>query len=170
MENKIHLYDANDVKIGETFSRRARQLVSQQRAEWVDEAKTAIRFAPDAEEGWETGGAEPLPPAAEPASLKTESAAKEGLYMIAERRIRERNRFALHSTAFIPVGLFLLILFDGIYRSNGFLLFILGGWVTAYGIHFIHFVMNYANNSLSVKERRLRKLAAEVERLKRMGY
>ena len=47
MESKVLLYDSNDVKIGETFTRRARQLVKQQRASWINENQDAIRFAPD---------------------------------------------------------------------------------------------------------------------------
>jgi len=49
MENKITLYNSNNTRIGETFERRARQLVRQQRAMWVDESQTAIRFAPGME-------------------------------------------------------------------------------------------------------------------------
>jgi len=49
MENKITLYNSNNVRIGETFARRARQLVKQQRAMWTDDTETAIRFAPGME-------------------------------------------------------------------------------------------------------------------------
>jgi hypothetical protein len=49
MERKVTLYNAANVKIGETFTRRARQLVNRQRAAWVDEAQTAIRFYPNME-------------------------------------------------------------------------------------------------------------------------
>ena len=49
MENRISLYNANGVKIGDTFTRRARQLVRQQRAMWTDDSQTAIRFAPGME-------------------------------------------------------------------------------------------------------------------------
>ncbi|MCL2378226.1 MAG: 2TM domain-containing protein [Defluviitaleaceae bacterium] len=45
MESKVLLYDSNNVKIGETFARRARQLVKQQRASWVGDNHEAIRFA-----------------------------------------------------------------------------------------------------------------------------
>jgi len=45
MENKVLLFDSNDVKIGETFIRRAKQLVKQQRAIWIDDNQSAIRFA-----------------------------------------------------------------------------------------------------------------------------
>ena len=49
MEDKVILYNSSDVKIGETFPRRAKQLVRQQRAMWVDDSHTAIRFAPGME-------------------------------------------------------------------------------------------------------------------------
>ncbi|MCL2286055.1 MAG: hypothetical protein FWC32_06765 [Firmicutes bacterium] len=49
MEKKVVLYNHNNVKIGETFIRRARQLVRQQRAMWTDDSETAVRFAPGME-------------------------------------------------------------------------------------------------------------------------
>jgi len=49
MENKVTLYNSNNIKIGETYMRRARQLVRQQRAIWTDSYETAIRFAPGAD-------------------------------------------------------------------------------------------------------------------------
>ena len=49
MDNKVSLYNANGAKIGDTFARRARQLVRQQRAMWTDDSQTAIRFAPGME-------------------------------------------------------------------------------------------------------------------------
>jgi len=49
MENKVLLYNSSDIKIGETYARRARQLVKQQRAMWIDDTQTAIRFAPGME-------------------------------------------------------------------------------------------------------------------------
>ena len=48
MESKVILYNAHGVKIGETFARRARQLVNRQRAQWV-EGENAVRFFPDME-------------------------------------------------------------------------------------------------------------------------
>ena len=49
MEKKIELYNSNNIKIGETYVRRARQLVNRQRARWVDSNQTAIRFYPEME-------------------------------------------------------------------------------------------------------------------------
>ena len=44
MESKVLLYNSNDIKIGETSSQEAREIVSRQRAEWVDNNHTMIRF------------------------------------------------------------------------------------------------------------------------------
>lgn len=44
MEPKVILYDSSNAKIGETYARRARQLVKQQRAFWTDEKQTAVKF------------------------------------------------------------------------------------------------------------------------------
>jgi len=49
MERKVILYNSNDIKIGETFPRRAQQLVRRQRAAWIDDGQTAIRFYPNME-------------------------------------------------------------------------------------------------------------------------
>ena len=44
MESKVLLYNSNNVKIGETTAHRAREIVKRQRAEWIDNNHTAIRF------------------------------------------------------------------------------------------------------------------------------
>jgi len=49
VEEKIVLYDSNNNRLGQTFSRRARQLVNQQKAMWIDDSQTAIRFHPGME-------------------------------------------------------------------------------------------------------------------------
>ena len=46
MSSMITMLDASDNKIGETFSRRAKQLVKQQRAAWISEDQKAIKFVP----------------------------------------------------------------------------------------------------------------------------
>jgi|GEM_PF-1830503 len=47
--NNIQLFNADGVKIGETFPRRAKQLVKQQRGVWTDWTETAVRFYPGME-------------------------------------------------------------------------------------------------------------------------
>jgi hypothetical protein len=157
MESKIQLFDANNIKVGETFSRRARQLVNQQRAEWTDESQTAIRFAPDAEMEWET------PPPVEASFDKNN-----GIYLLAETRLRERYYFILHSIAFLPV-LFFIIIYGNSVRAMGFAYFFTGGWMTAYAIHLYLYIKKRLFYSSAWQKRRIRKLESEVERIKMMG-
>ncbi|MCL2577440.1 MAG: 2TM domain-containing protein [Defluviitaleaceae bacterium] len=89
MESKVLLYDSKDVKIGETFARRARQLVKQQRASWIDDKQDAIRFAP----GMEKMDISMTDDIYEESS--TESFDKE-LMMLARRRVHARFAFKLH--------------------------------------------------------------------------
>jgi len=49
MDGKVLLLNSDSVKIGETFFRRAAQLVRQQRAEWTDDSQMAGRFHPGKE-------------------------------------------------------------------------------------------------------------------------
>ena len=44
MESKVLLYNSNNVKVGETSAHMARDIVKRQRAEWIDNNHTAIRF------------------------------------------------------------------------------------------------------------------------------
>ena len=85
MVSKVLLYDANDAKVGETFMRRARQLVNQQRAQWIDDSHSAIRFAPDVNK-WEK---EVVPSS----TITTDSEDDSWLYTLAEKRLHERKLF-----------------------------------------------------------------------------
>jgi len=106
MEGKVLLYDSNDIKIGETFTRRARQLVKQQRASWINENQDAIRFAPgmenfDATSIDDVGKKRPM------RSLDTE----DELMKLAKRRVYARFAFELHGS----IALALSVLFVVIY-------------------------------------------------------
>ena len=173
MESKVIMYDASGAEVGETYTRRARQLVKQQRAVWADDTHTAIRFAPDAMEEWEVAPAPP-PGAAAPASDKSSA-----LYALAERRVRDRRLIVLHSVALIPVFFLILLWGVGSYhaRRGGemFLIFMgigMGAWVTAYICHLRNYIRMSAYLPLpgSWAARRKMKLDVEVERLRRMGY
>ena len=163
MEDKVILFDSNGVKVGETFQRRARQLVNQQRAEWVDDNRKAVRFAPDVEE-WEK---EATPLAMATTDLKED----ERIYALAERRLHERKMFLIHTLGFIPGYFILYLITIGILYSEGFALFTFGAWSMAYAIHSFFFAKTHLRGFRLVdrKERRARKLAIEVDRLKRMG-
>ena len=50
MIDQLAVYDENGTQIGMTFPKRARQLISKQRAVWHDDAHTAIRLLPEPKE------------------------------------------------------------------------------------------------------------------------
>ena len=173
MEGKVIMYDANGTEIGETYTRRARQLVKQQRAIWADDTHTAISFMPDTVEDWE------LTPPPAPSSTHTptpEIDRTSTLYAIAAKRMRDRRRIIWHSLALVPV--FIIIFIWGItsyhatrHGGEGFLIFMgfsWGVWITAY----INHLRAYLKNSDYIPRSTRRKilLDAEVDRLRRMGY
>ena len=165
MEAKILLYDSNDVKIGETFMRRARQLVKQQRATWVDDRQNAIRFAPDAED-WEEA---PLFPA-----LEHKEPDDDWIIALAEKRLRARKLFMLHSIVLLPAFFMFFVIATVIantWHSEPAWLFIgltFGSWTTSYAIHIYLFAKTicYPFPSPNWNERKARRLAAEVAMLK----
>ena len=172
MEGKIIMYDAEGTEVGVTYSRRARQLVKQQRAVWADDTHTAIRFTPDAADEWELEPATTAPHSA-PDARKSSI-----LYALAEKRIHDRRRIIWHSVALIPV--FILIFLWGLtsyHARRGGEMFILfmgfgwGVWLTAYVAHLRNYVKS--NNFAGLggwEARRKLQLEAEVDRLRRMGY
>jgi len=170
MESKVLLIDAAGTEIGETYSRRARQLVKQQRAIWADDTHTAIRFMPDQEEEWETTRESDPTPRAEKNP--------EVLYAIAEKRIRDRRRMILHALALIPgyiaIAIIWAVLNNGRWYETSWLTmgFAWGMWTMYFIAHIRTFTREYSY-FLRPKDwemRRRLRLEEEVDRLKRMGY
>ena len=151
MESKVSLYNSNDVKIGETFLRRARQLVRRQRATWVDDSQVAIRFAPgmeymdDATVEHETEAPEKAPDTvAVSAPSPVGDVPVDWMMPIVEKRMRERRRFVVHTFIFIPVLVLLNYLF--------FFYFVvpLFAWVTIYAIHaYLHITNKFARRRIA---------------------
>jgi hypothetical protein len=169
MESKVLLFDENGVGMGETFMRRARQLVGRQRAEWVDESHSAIRFSAGAAD---TAAAEPSRAAGHVAPSVT-AKAESALYELAQKRIRERGRFILHTLVSFILTAFLLMVIDTSYDGERVIpAFFLGCVFSLYAVHVWSF-MRKRLRRLSIPriaDYRARKLAAEVDKLKRMGY
>jgi len=176
MESKVIMYDASGTEVGETYTRRARQLVKQQRAIWADDTHTAIRFAPDTEDDW-TPEPVPAPPLATtaPATEKTNAS----LYALAEKRLRDRKWLIWHTVALVPV--FFIILIWGVSSWNArrggemFLIvmgFCWGAWATSYVAHLRSYIRmsGYIPRPGNWEARRKLSLDVEVDRLKRMGY
>jgi len=108
MEGKVLLYNSLDTKIGETYTRRARQLVKQQRASWVDDSQKAIRFAP---------GMENLDDAAAIDMHETEamqgidSLADHELMRFAKRRVHARFALRLHASISLILCVFFVVIY-----------------------------------------------------------
>ena len=176
MEGKVIMYDANGVEIGETYTRRARQLVKQQRAVWADDTHTSIRFAPDTEDEWEKA---PVPTATAPPSPTPVADRSSTLYALAERRMRDRRRIILHTVALIPV--FVIIFIWGLasyhsVRGGEMYLIFMGIFWGVWGTSYVSHLRNYIKTAGSLprpggwEARRKMMLDVEVDRLKRMGY
>ena len=177
MEAKITLYNADGTQIGETFSRRARQLVKQQRAVWVDDDHTAIRFNPDPvefESDWEDALDKPIRPAVE------KHPEHDPVYVFAKKKLKERRRVILHLWLLIPeiIG---FALFASLIPSSDLSHFVMGmsfgTLLTANGCNVWYYYDRYVKDqpinvgTLSYwQNRREIQLAAEVEKLRRMGY
>ena len=166
IDTKVTLYDAENKRMGETFSRRARQLVKQQRANWTDETHTAIRFLPDAAEEWE---AETETPEA-PASMD------KNLYALATKRINTRRKMFWHTLGLIPGYMFFAVAANGWMRYGFDRGLFVGVMFTLWTLSYIYTVRQFIKHNkgffplAEMENRRARKLLDEVERLKRMGY
>lgn len=167
MKNKVMLFDAGGEQVGETFMRRARQLVSQQRAEWINEG--AIRFAPDAkieEAEWTTDLHDHRD-----MQVDTKKSGKTGpealLYYIAEQRLHERKMFMWHSLMMVPGYAVILVLAMYLGRNGEmFLAIFWAAWTTPYLMRAFGFIR--ARMREYHPENRVRQLEAEVDKLKRL--
>ena len=159
MSNMIAMLDASDNKIGETFFRRAKQLVKQQRATWTSEYQKAIKFLPGMENVSEEAKDVPQDPADE-----------KWIHELAIKRIQDRKLFKRHSIAIAPGLIMALIIAGGLIDAalgGEAALFFLGlAWgslSTAYFIHAFFYLKKYPVRSVaSKKARREREIAAEI--------
>jgi len=106
MEGKVLLYDSNDVKIGETFIRRAKQLVKQQRASWIGDNHDAIRFAPGMEKLDDTM-ADGIYVRQ---SIQSMDADKD-LLKLAKRRVHARFAFKLHCSIALVLSALVVVIY-----------------------------------------------------------
>ena len=180
MEAKIKLFDADGTQIGETFARRARQLVKQQRAVWVDDDHSAIRFNPDpVEDDWNEETEQDKP---QHLTAKRHMEL-DPLYIFAKKKLKERRRITVHLALLIPemilAGLFSAFIYDA--GADIFaLLFIgfsYGVLITANACNVFYYYDKFVKHKPSStgafaywQKRQEAQLAAEVEKLRRMGY
>jgi len=126
MEEKILLYDPNNIKIGETYVRRARQLVKQQRALWTDDSQKAIRFVAGAEYSETTGDEEVQDALSEEASGFRPVHDKR-LMRLARRRVVLGIVFKSICATYLAVNAFLIAIW--LFASGGG--YFWPGWVMA---------------------------------------
>ena len=165
METKVIMYDADNQKVGETFLRRARQLVSKQRATWTDDTQTAIRFAPDDPLEMETDIIDT------PSKDKDERLLSLAKQIISERH--ERHRFIWHTLALIPGYISIIFVINVMLAArngNDYVFFLWGAWTMAYAIHAYVFIKPRWLSYRNLEGRYRQTLDYEIERLKRMGY
>lgn len=156
MQNKIMLFDTNGVQVGETFIRRAKQLVSQQRAEWLNER--AIRFTSEAQTDETEIFTEEF---TEDHTTTTRSTGHEALlYHLAEEKIRKRKNFIWHSLFMLPVYFCIAVLSSMIGGRGGsdFAFLMSGLWWSPYFVH------TYLFFRTKFKEYRPEDRAMQVER------
>jgi hypothetical protein len=168
MEDKVILLDPAGKKVGETFMRRAHQLVKQQRAEWTDDSHISIKFVADTED-WDKD--EPAPRPATPVREE-----RGPIYELAEKRIREKKLFLYHSIALVPGYILSVLIFMGLFDGNNaeiyVMMFLWGAWSMLYAVHFYNFVKVRVKEFKKAEkdERKARRIANEMDKLKRMGY
>ena len=169
MQSKVLLFDASNVKIGETFMRRARQLVKQQRAEWVDDSKSAVRFVPDLEV-W--GLADENQEVSPPISAH-DYQDDDWIAILLEKQIVERKRFKIHSLALLVwfLSLFIIrtilwtyltyVMPNRAYALEPFVGLLSILWLTAYIIHVFLYIRSFHWNYDKLG-RRIKQLVAEA--------
>jgi len=178
MEAKIKLFDADGTQIGETFARRARQLVKQQRAVWIDDDHSAVRFNPDSsDDDWNEEIEHGKAPHA------TTEKGLDPLYVFAKKKLTERRRVILHLVLLIP-EIIVILFFGAVLHDSGirqfaffFMGFSSGALITANSCNVFYYYDKYIKDQpygtgtfAYWKNRQEMQLAAEVEKLRRIGY
>lgn len=107
MEGKVLLYNSDGAKIGETFIRRARQLVKKQRATWVDDNQDAIRFAP----GMENADDSAVDDMYGESLVQSVGITDGDLLKLAKRRVYSQFAFRLHSSIVLVLCPFLVMIY-----------------------------------------------------------
>ncbi|MCL2405302.1 MAG: hypothetical protein FWC92_07125 [Defluviitaleaceae bacterium] len=97
MIQQLAVYDESGTQIGMTFPKRARQLISKQRALWHDDTHTAIRLLPDTKV--DTPLEEYLGDALD--DTPGPSASNDLLLYLAKKNVREKRNLIKHILAYI---------------------------------------------------------------------
>jgi len=105
MENKVLLFNSNDEKVGETYTRRARQLVKQQRAFWVDDTQKILKFFPDMENSSDISDIDT------DGLAEYDTPTDKKLMKLAKQRVYARYAFNMHRSIVLVVSGFLILIY-----------------------------------------------------------
>jgi len=170
--DKITVYDQDNQLVGETYQRRAKQLVLKNRASWMDDDHSAICLTNADDELdieneeekmiYHNNGAKEME--ARYPDDSHDKPSNDLLMYLAERNIRFRGNLIRHSAAFIVVFPIMIILTDGFHvRSNGHFF---AGIIVAWGALIAYKTYVLIRSWLASRLPRHNALTAEYERLK----
>jgi len=167
--DKVTVLDHQNEIVGETFLRRAKQLVLKGRAKWADNAQSSITLLADHKEETDmtnnqeyidlTGGAPPLPPPDKPS--------EDLLMYIAKRNVAKKKSLIINLIAIPITFLITLIVTDGFSTRIGMFHwdFILGIFV-AWGATVAYKLAMHLRDRLSSRLPKADPIKQEYERLK----
>jgi len=176
---KITVFDQNNQPIGETFPRRAKQLVKKERARWKDDSRSAICLLEEADglykedvqmeiannikdlEEIKESVVETSPVSCEPEAV--ERGLENNLLMyLAKRNIRLRYNLIYHIIAWPVAFVALLFITSGFRMGAEFYL----GFFFAWGLLILHKIYVLIRIWLSGRPQNVDPVKAEYERLK----
>ncbi|MCL2566451.1 MAG: hypothetical protein FWE24_11700 [Defluviitaleaceae bacterium] len=177
---KITVFDQNNQRIGETFPRRAKQLIKNKRACWKDEDRNEICLLEEAlalnkedlqmeisnvnEASVEISVSESESVEAAPVSYEVQEDAveKDLLMYLAKRNIRLRYNLLYHIIAW-PVALIVIFFITNGFRSGvGFY----AGFFFAWGLLILHKIYIVIRSWIGERPNKTDPIKAEYERLK----
>jgi len=161
--DKVVIYDQNKTKVGETFQRRAKQLVLKGRATWLNEGSAIeLQIAPNKEDEMENNQYIDLRDTAE-THVTPKTPSDDLLMHLAKRNIRKRKELIIHIVAYFASFMLLLIISDG-FRNLNFDIFF--GMYVTWGVFIAHKVFVQLRDWMTRSKPNKDALEAEYARLK----
>ena len=171
--DKVAVYNCDNVEIGKTYERRARQLVIKNKASWLDENRSAIRLTDRREMEDEpmdvysnNGG---IYAHDEAAVTALDDKNSELLMYLAKRNVRARKDLLMHVIAYPVVFIALLFITDGFNSRNGMPLSFYAGAYFVWSIVIASKMFTLLKSWLGNRKYKPDPIKAEYERLKLMN-
>jgi len=168
---KVTVYDRDNIEIGKTYERRARQLVLKNRASWLDDNRSAIVLVSEESEEpsmeiYNNNGK--VPDAICTDDLREEGRDSELLMYLAKRNVQSRKNFLMHLIIYPISFIALALITDGFWRGGIRIEFYAGVYVT-WGVIIAHKFFILMRSWLSGRGFKADPVKTEYERLKSMG-